>query len=123
MPTVLRLFGEVLHVTPHQYLVRSRLRHAAALLADAERPVTDVALDVGFADLSNFVRSFRRATGFTPPAFRAASRGDRKILQAQIATAALHLLDRPIRREGWPAFIAKSSSSAAPKPYGTRCAT
>ena len=30
----LRLFSSVLGVTPHQYLVRSRLRHAARLLAD-----------------------------------------------------------------------------------------
>src|SRR5882672_7462496 len=41
----LRLFGSVLGVTPHQYLVRSRLRHAARLLADDERSVTDVAYD------------------------------------------------------------------------------
>ena len=32
----LRLFSHVLGVTPHQYLVRSRLRHAARLLADDE---------------------------------------------------------------------------------------
>ena len=30
----LRLFSDVLGVTPHQYLVRSRLRHAARRLAD-----------------------------------------------------------------------------------------
>ena len=33
----LRLFANVLGVTPHQYLVRSRLRHAARLLADDDR--------------------------------------------------------------------------------------
>ena len=57
----LRLFAKVLGVTPHQYLVRSRLRNAAHLLADNDRPITDIALDVGFADLSNFVRTFHRA--------------------------------------------------------------
>lgn len=82
----LRLFSQVLGVTPHQYLVRSRLRHAARLLADDEhRPVTDVALDVGFADLSNFVRTFHRAAGVSPSAFRKAARGDRKIFQDRIA--------------------------------------
>ena len=34
----LRLFSDVLGVTPHQYLVRSRLRRAARLLADNDRP-------------------------------------------------------------------------------------
>ena len=80
----LRLFARVLGVTPHQYLIRSRLRHAARLLADGERPVTEVALDVGFQDLSNFVRTFRRAAGVPPAAFRRAARGDRKILQAAV---------------------------------------
>ena len=63
----LRLFSAVLGVTPHQYLVRSRLRHAARLLADDDSAVTDIAYDVGFDDLSNFVRTFHRAAGVSPP--------------------------------------------------------
>ena len=81
----LRLFSSVLGVTPHQYLVRSRLRHAARLLADDARSITDIAFGVGFGDLSNFVRTFHRAAGVSPRAFRKAARGDRalrsKILQ------------------------------------------
>jgi AraC-like DNA-binding protein len=84
----LRVFGAVLGVTPHQYLVRVRLRHAARLLADAERPITDVALDAGFGDVSNFVRTFGRAAGVSPRAFRRAARGDRKILQERLAAGA-----------------------------------
>jgi len=84
----LRLFSRVLGVTPHQYLVRTRLRHAAQLLAAGERPVTDVALDVGFGDLSNFVRSFHRAAGVSPRRFRQAARGDRKIFQERLAAFA-----------------------------------
>jgi len=68
----LRIFAKALGVTPHQYLVRSRLRRAAKLLVEKERSVTDIALDVGFADLSNFVRSFRRAAGVSPSRFGAA---------------------------------------------------
>ncbi|HVX78472.1 MAG TPA: AraC family transcriptional regulator [Bradyrhizobium sp.] len=81
----LRLFSEVLGVTPHQYLVRSRLRHAAHLLAEEDRPVTGVAYDAGFGDLSNFVRTFHRAAGVSPLKFRKISRGDRKILQERLA--------------------------------------
>jgi len=81
----LRLFARVLGVTPHQYLVRSRLRRAAALLADDARPITDVAFEVGFGDLSNFVRTFRRAAGVTPRGFRRAAKGERKILQERLA--------------------------------------
>jgi AraC-like DNA-binding protein len=81
----LRLFSSVLDVTPHQYLVRSRLRHAARLLADDDISVTDVAYDVGFGDLSNFVRTFHRAAGVSPRRFREASRGKRKIFQDRLA--------------------------------------
>ena len=81
----LRLFAAVLGVTPHQYLVRLRLRHAARLLTDDDRDVTDIAYDVGFNDLSNFVRSFHRAAGASPLKFRQASRGMRKIFQERLA--------------------------------------
>jgi AraC-like DNA-binding protein len=81
----LRLFSDVLGVTPHQYLVRSRLRHAARRLADDDSAITDIAYDVGFGDLSNFVRTFHRAAGASPLRFRQASRGDRKIFQERLA--------------------------------------
>lgn len=81
----LRSFSRTLGVTPHQYLLRARLRRAARLLVDPERPITDIALEVGFADLSNFIRTFRRAAGMSPSAFRRAARGDRKIVQDGLA--------------------------------------
>lgn len=81
----LRIFFRVLGVTPHQYLLRVRLRNAARLLAGEDRTVTDVALDVGFADLSNFVRTFHRAAGVSPRSFRQAAKGDRKIFQDRFA--------------------------------------
>ncbi|MFC5742176.1 AraC family transcriptional regulator [Dyella tabacisoli] len=73
----LRLFTKTLGVTPHQYLIRSRLRRAARQLLDESRPITEIAYDVGFADLSNFVRSFHRAAGMSPRRFRQAARGPR----------------------------------------------
>jgi AraC-like DNA-binding protein len=84
---VLRIFSRVLGVSPHQYLLRTRLRHAARMLADRRQSVTEVAYAVGFADLSNFVRTFHRAAGVSPRAFRHVARGDRKILQERIDAA------------------------------------
>lgn len=81
----LRMFTAALGVSPKQYLIRARLRRAARLLAESEQPITAIAFDVGFGDLSNFVRTFHRAAGVSPGRFRQASRGDRKILQARIA--------------------------------------
>jgi AraC family transcriptional regulator len=79
----LRLFARVTGVTPHQYLLRTRLRRAARLLAQDERPIADIAYEVGFNDLSNFVRTFHRAAGAAPRQFRGAARQERKILQAR----------------------------------------
>jgi len=81
----LRLFARVLGVTPHQYLVRSRLRRAARLLVDDPRPITEVALDVGFGDLSNFVRTFHRAAGVSPLRFRRSAHGNRAIFRDLLA--------------------------------------
>jgi len=87
----LRLFARIVGVTPHQYLLRARLRRAARALAADDRSVSDIALDVGFADLSNFVRTFHRAAGVSPRGFRQAARmgspHDRKILQDRLARA------------------------------------
>ncbi|XXT60555.1 helix-turn-helix domain-containing protein [Sorangium sp. So ce590] len=74
-----------MRVTTVLDLVRARLRRAARLLADGARSITDIALDVGFGDLSNFVRTFHRAAGVSPRGFRRAARGDRKIFQDRLA--------------------------------------
>jgi AraC-like DNA-binding protein len=66
----LRLFTRVIGVTPHQYLIRCRIRRAAHELSVSERPVTDVAFSCGFNDLPNFTRAFRRAAETSPTAYR-----------------------------------------------------
>jgi AraC family transcriptional regulator len=69
----LRSFKAATGVTPHQWLLRARLRAAAEKLAATRAPVTDIALDVGFEDLSNFTRSFRAEFGASPRQFRLAA--------------------------------------------------
>jgi AraC-like DNA-binding protein len=71
----LRVFSKVLGVTPYQYLVRCRLRRAARLLAEDAKRISDIAHEVGFGDLSNFVRTFHRAAGVSPREFRRAALG------------------------------------------------
>src|SRR5262249_4201045 len=58
--------ADVTGVPPPQWLLRARLRAAAQRLATRSDPVTAVALDVGFEDLSNFIRSFRAEFGVSP---------------------------------------------------------
>jgi AraC family transcriptional regulator len=65
----LRTFEHVTGVTPHQFILRARLREAALRLAEPAR-ILDIALDSGFGDLSNFNRTFRAEFGVTPRAWR-----------------------------------------------------
>lgn len=66
----LRCFQQLMGVTPHQYLLRVRLRDAAMRLATEPAKVLDIALDCGFGDVSNFNRAFRREFGMSPRRFR-----------------------------------------------------
>jgi len=66
----IRIFRGAIGVTPHQYLMRIRLLRAVALLRDTTLPVTDVAYEVGWGDLSTFNRTFRREIGCTPRELR-----------------------------------------------------
>lgn len=58
--------------TPHDWLVGERIAHAQVLLANAERPVTEIALAVGYATPSSFAAAFRKVTGATPSEYRRA---------------------------------------------------
>jgi AraC family transcriptional regulator len=66
----LRTFQSVVGLTPHQYVMRMRLRRAAVRLVQERTSVLDVALDCGFGDVSNFNRSFRAEFGVSPRVFR-----------------------------------------------------
>jgi AraC family transcriptional regulator len=67
----LRTFRAVTGTTPHQWLSRARLCEAALQLAVTTRPITEIALEVGFDDLSNFLRAFRAEFGVSPGRYRA----------------------------------------------------
>jgi AraC family transcriptional regulator len=66
----LRTFQQVAGTTPHQYLLRARLRAAAARVAAGDQSILDAALDAGFGDVSNFNRMFRAEFGASPRRFR-----------------------------------------------------
>lgn len=66
----LRTFERLTGVTPHQYVRRARLRHAAVRLMSERTNVLDIALDCGFGDVSNFNRAFRAEFGVSPRVHR-----------------------------------------------------
>ena len=68
----LRTFRQVTGMTPHQYVLHTRLHRAARRLRASADPISMIAFEAGFNDLATFNRRFRRLIGMTPSAFRAA---------------------------------------------------
>lgn len=66
----LRVFKYVTRVTPHQYIMRARLREAALRLKSRADDVLEIAFAAGFLDLSNFNHAFRAEFGVSPRIYR-----------------------------------------------------
>jgi len=71
----LRVFRQSVGTTPYQCLLGVRLRHAAVRLARTAEPVSAIAFDEGFGDLSTFNGRFRAVFGVSPSAWRRRERG------------------------------------------------
>jgi AraC-like DNA-binding protein len=65
-----RSFKQSEGVTPHGYVLERRIVKARELLTRTARPLSDIALEVGFADQSHFARRFRQAVGVSPGQYR-----------------------------------------------------
>ena len=65
-----RQFLASFHLTPQKYLRKLRLRIASRALIYTNEPLSELALDCGFADQSHFTREFRRQFGRTPRDYR-----------------------------------------------------
>jgi AraC family transcriptional regulator len=70
IPQLIRQFKAVFRATPHQYLTRIRLAHAATLLQHTSTPVHEITWSCGFENTSAFCRAFRAEYGVPPIRFR-----------------------------------------------------
>ena len=66
----IRTFRATFGETPHRYLQRRRVERAMFLLRETDRSVTDICLDVGFASLGTFSRTFHDIVNETPVEYR-----------------------------------------------------
>jgi AraC family transcriptional regulator len=65
-----RAFKQSFGTPAHRYQVQRRIEVAKSLLADRSVSVTDIALSLGYSQTSSFSIAFRKATGWTPTAYR-----------------------------------------------------
>jgi len=68
------LFG----LSAGQYLSRLRIGRACDRLRHTEAPLSELALECGYADQAAFTRQFHKSVGLTPGAYRSATSGRRK---------------------------------------------
>ena len=66
----LRCFRSVVGSSPIQYVRLLRLQKAAGLLSSTDQPISDIAFQCGFQEMSYFAKVFRQWQGCTPSAYR-----------------------------------------------------
>ena len=66
----IRVFRATFGETPHRYLQRRRIERAMFLLRETGDSVTEISLDVGFASLGTFSRTFTEIVGEPPTTYR-----------------------------------------------------
>ena len=64
------LFFAETGMSPNDYVVRQRIKHAQKLLRESRRSILEVALACGFKSASTFSATFAKFTGVSPRAFR-----------------------------------------------------
>ncbi len=65
-----RCFKLSLNTTPYKYLTEYRLSKAAQLLETTNEPVGNIAIAVGFHQMSHFGKCFKDKTGYSPKMYR-----------------------------------------------------
>src|SRR5262249_14978204 len=64
------LFVRDVGVSPHQYLLRERIRLAKEMLRGTDTPITELALELGFSSSQHFAKTFKQAAGTTALRYR-----------------------------------------------------
>lgn len=66
-----KLFKAKVGITLRQFLSAYRISKAHEMMTRFDLSITEIAIGLGFANLSTFERTFRRVTGRTPSEYRA----------------------------------------------------
>lgn len=65
-----RIFKQNYFLSPYEYIINLRLRHACGLLKNSTMTITNIAEASGFSDPNYFSRHFKNKKGLTPSEFR-----------------------------------------------------
>lgn len=65
-----RTFHQVMQISYRDYLIRLRIRHAAQLLMQTDKKITQIAQETGFRSDAHFGKMFRKILGCSPRQYR-----------------------------------------------------
>lgn len=65
-----RIFRDACGMSPSQYLLQLRMHHALELLTTTDKPIKQIAIDVGFEEVTWFTTTFKKHIGQTPGGVR-----------------------------------------------------
>ena len=68
--TLYRKLKPVVNMTPAEYIRYYRMKHAAQLLVDKDKTVSEIAFEAGFLDIKSFRSAFVKQFGKTPSKYR-----------------------------------------------------
>lgn len=71
-----KAFKEHTHLSPGQYRIRKRVDMAAEYIVNSGQTFTDIAQELGYADLYTFSSQFKKVTGLSPTEYRNRYAGD-----------------------------------------------
>jgi AraC family transcriptional regulator len=64
------IFTQSTGMPPCKYVLQQRVERAKQLLKQSDQPLTEIALDCGFANQSHFSRHFTKLAGIAPKKYR-----------------------------------------------------
>ena len=92
-----RVFDETTGTTPHHFLSCLRVQRAKELLLNTDSSITEVCMEVGYASLGTFSKTFSSLVGFSPYEFRTMPR---RLNAVQFATTVWRFLASKRREKG-----------------------
>jgi AraC-like DNA-binding protein len=92
-----RIFDETTGTTPHHFLACLRVQRAKDILLKTDKSITEVCMDVGYASLGTFSKTFSSLVGLSPYEFRTMPR---RLDAVQFATAVWRYLASKRREKG-----------------------
>ena len=101
---LVRVFDEITGTTPHHFVACLRMQRAKELLLKPDASITEVCLEVGYASLGTFSKTFSALVGVSPQQFRALPK---RLTLAQFARAGINVDDlaAQLQDEGAKSFV------------------